>query len=255
MMCYWLKRKAEESDNMKYVEMCPSRMEDFDQNGKLTMQAILQMFENVGNNHSTDIGEAVIDTSLGGIAWILTEWRVEVLEDIAYQRRFQLETWSKGASNALLVERDYLLKDVEGHVLAKGEACFVLIDVEKRKPIRVTEELVEKYQPELDCVWEDEKFPRMREEKAYSIEREIQMRRTDIDFNQHVHNLTYVDYVMEMLPEEVYKTQQFKKIRIAYRKAFEVGEKIVGKIKQKDQAFRIGFFGEEDKARTIVVIE
>ena len=237
---------------MIFKEKIVTRMEDFDSNGEMTWKAVVQLFENVGSHYADRVGDSVIDGSFNGQAWILTEWKLEMLAKIPYMKEVYVETWSKGALNALLVERDYQLKDKEGNVLAKGVASFVLINTQKGRPERITEDMVEKYAPETIDVFEGRTFTRMKEAKEYPIEQEIMQRRTDIDFNQHVHNLTYFDYVTELIPEELYRQQNFTQCRIAYRKAFEEGEKVIGKCLVEGNTVKIGFYGEDQNVRTMV---
>lgn len=237
---------------MIFKEKIITRMEDFDSNGELTWKAVVQLFENVGSHHSDSVGDSVIDGSFNGQAWILTEWKLEMLAKIPYMKEVYVETWSKGALNALLVERDYRLKDKEGNVLAKGVASFVLMNTQKGRPVRITEDLVEKYAPESLDVFEGRQFARMKEAKEYESQQEIVLRRTDIDFNHHVHNLTYLDYVMELLPAELYSQQNFTHCRIAYRKAFEEGEQVIGKCLVEGNTVKIGFCGVDQNVRTMV---
>ena len=48
----------------------------------------------------------------------------------------------------------------------------------------------------------------------------------DIDLNQHMHNLYYLDLAYEALPEEVYETRPFDHVRITYKKEIKLGDVI-----------------------------
>lgn len=50
--------------------------------------------------------------------------------------------------------------------------------------------------------------------------------RRDIDINKHVHNLYYLDYANEALPEEIYKDARFDNIEIMYKKQIKLGDEI-----------------------------
>ena len=64
---------------MYYKEIYQPRISDYDRNGKLSYEAILQILETAGSHHSDTVGDSVIEGSQCGIAWILTEWRVQIL--------------------------------------------------------------------------------------------------------------------------------------------------------------------------------
>ena len=53
------------------------------------------------------------------------------------------------------------------------------------------------------------------------------IRRFDLDLNKHVHNLNYLDYAYEVLPEEVYfGDNELKNVEIAYKKEVALNEEI-----------------------------
>ena len=54
---------------------------------------------------------------------------------------------------------------------------------------------------------------------------QLKTRRTDIDINKHVNNLNYLDFAIEILPEEIYN-QDLKNVRITYKHQTEPGETI-----------------------------
>ena len=50
------------------------------------------------------------------------------------------------------------------------------------------------------------------------------VQRRDIDMNRHVHNLYYLDFAYEALPEEIYERSEFNNIEIFYKKEIKYGE-------------------------------
>ena len=50
------------------------------------------------------------------------------------------------------------------------------------------------------------------------------MRKSDIDVNNHMHNLNYMDLANEALPDDVYKQGQLNNVRITYKREIKVGE-------------------------------
>ncbi len=45
-----------------------------------------------------------------------------------------------------------------------------------------------------------------------------------IDTNMHVHNIYYLDIVREVLPEEIYESNEFNNFEIMYKKEIKYGE-------------------------------
>lgn len=60
----------------------------------------------------------------------------------------------------------------------------------------------------------------------YIFKKDYYIQRRDIDINEHMHNLSYLDMAYEILPDEVYKNKVFHNVRIEYKKEIVYGEKV-----------------------------
>ena len=196
------------------------RVEDFDHNGNLSLEATLQMFENAGVMHSASVGDMVIDNSLAGTAWIVAEWRVEIYAQPGRTEQLTVETYPWGRTPASIVYRDYILRDSKGNILAMGSAKLGLMDLARGRLVRVTSEYHEQYSPGEASVFE-QPLPRMREAAEYAQAEKLAMRRGDMDFNGHVHNTCYLRYALEAIPYDAYQTGNFRSFRIAFHKPLE----------------------------------
>ena len=201
---------------MYYKEIYQPRISDYDRNGKLSYEAILQILETAGSHHSDTVGDSVIEGSQSGISWILTEWRVQVLRRTDSKEKLQITTWVRGKAPASAVYRDFLLTDETGTEVIRAEAKFALFDLATSRLTRISEELFGSYQPEDKTVFEDAQ--RLRAPSEYTSETELKLRRSDIDFNGHVHNTRYVDLAMEALPNEIFASDDFTELHILYYK-------------------------------------
>lgn len=201
---------------MYYKEIYQPRISDYDRNGKLYYESILQILETAGSHHSDTVGDSVIEGSQSGIAWILTEWRVQVLRRTDSKEKLQITTWVRGKAPASAVYRDFLLTDENGTEVIRAEAKFALFDLATSRLTRISEELFDSYQPEDKTVFEDAQ--RLCAPSEYVSETELKLRRSDIDFNGHVHNTRYVDLAMEALPNDIFANDDFTELHILYYK-------------------------------------
>ena len=201
---------------MFYKEICKPRPSDYNRNGRLSYEAILQILENAAGNHSANSGDSIADANQNGIAWILTEWRVQIIHRPENGESLNLTTWVRGKAPASAVYRDFLLTDENGTEVIRAEAKFALFDLATSRLTRISEELFGSYHPEEKTVFEDAQ--RLRAPSEYTLETELQLRRSDIDFNGHVHNTRYVDLALEALPNEIFVNDDFSELHILYYK-------------------------------------
>lgn len=203
---------------MIYTEIYQPRISDYDRNGKLSYEAILQILETAGSHHSDTVGDSVIEGSQSGIAWILTEWRVQVLRRTDSKEKLQIATWVRGKAPASTVFRDYILTDSNGNEVIRAEAKFALLDLCTGRLTRISKELFASYQPEDKIVF-DTAAPRLRAPAAFDSKQTVILRKSDIDFNGHVHNTRYMDFALEALPSSTHPANNIYEFCIVYNKA------------------------------------
>ncbi len=199
---------------MIFCEKLITQAGNFDINGKMLPNAILAFFENAANHHSAFVNDNISDS--GGISWILTEWRVEICQAPCLNDELSIKTWTTGAISHFKADRELLMLDSNEKVLVKAEAKLALLDVKKGRPVAISAEKMGKYIPETEKVF-DLELPALKSCALYESNSPIYLRRSDIDFNGHVHNTKYMDFALEAIPEEVYEKNDYSAFRIVYK--------------------------------------
>ena len=90
-----------------------------------------------------------------------------------------------------------LLHSESGEVLARGQAKLALVDRSCNKPCLPTPERLAAYQPELRTAFAD-KLPRLRPPAGCNAESPVQLRRSDMDYNGHLHNTAYLALALHL---------------------------------------------------------
>lgn len=80
------------------------------------------------------------------------------------------------------------------------------------------------------------------------------IQRRDIDIIGHVHNLNYLSFSYETLPEEEYIKRPFNNIRIQYKKELKLGEKIICKYTKIEEKNIVAIYDENQILHAIVEI-
>lgn len=230
---------------MYYKEIYQPRISDYDQNRKLSYEAILQILETAGSHHSDTVGDSVIEGSQSGISWILTEWRVQVLRRTDSKEKLQIAAWVRGKAPASTVFRDFILTDENGNEVIHAEAKFALLDLSAGRLTRISEELFASYQPEDKTVF-DTAAPRLRAPTEFDSEQTITLRRSDIDFNGHVHNTRYMDFAMEIFPAGTYVKDEINEFRIVYNKPVKEGATVILKSVDTDTEFPVCVYSNDE---------
>ena len=203
------------------------KLSDINRENKATNKAILSYLEDVGGIHSDLAGYGIMDIPQTHLSWILIEWKVQIIRRPNYAEKIKATTWSRNAIRCYAY-RDFKVYDEQGNVIILATSKWVLVDTIRGKIVRIDNGLLERYEPELNenAFEEEDNFPKVQAPNEYQYETEYIVRKSDIDVNNHMHNLNYVDLANEALPEEVYNKCNLKNIRIIYKKEIKLGETV-----------------------------
>ncbi len=224
-------------------------LEDFDKNGQMKMKAILRLFENTGSKQADLVGDGILSRSIKGTAWVLTDWQVQINQYPKHEDEIVAKTWSEPVNAIFTSSRNFELY-VNNNLAAIATTRWAIIDLTNGRPTKIGKELIDQYQPEDKKTFTETKLSKIEIPETCSIEKQIIQRRSDIDFNNHVHNLTYLDYALETLPQELYDTLSFKNIRISYKTQLQYGENTICRYTQKDGKHIFNIYGNENTLRT-----
>lgn len=221
-------------------------LKDIGKGNKIKNKAILEILENIAAYHSDSINSGANENIKIGIAWILLEWKVKVINRPTYGQVLTVSTWAKGI-NKFFTHRDFEIYDENNNLCIIATSKWALIDINTGKMIRLTEELMSKYKPEQKNIFSEEKIEKIELTSEFTSEIEYTVIRKDIDMNKHMHNLYYLDLAYEALPEEVYKQRPFDNIRITYKKEIKLGDKVYCKYSKNNDRHIIVIESEDRK--------
>lgn len=201
------------------------RLSDCDPTGHLSCKALLNILEDVGSQHSEALHDDIIGRSRQGSSWVLVSWRVQFSRRPDGADLLHVTTWSRANLAKGAMFRDFLVTDPAGQELARAEARLAMVDLATGRLVRVTEEMYAAYATEERTLF-DTKAPRLRPPQTYETERAIPLRRSDIDFNGHVHNSRYLELALEAVPEALYRQPDFRELHVLYRRPLREGDEV-----------------------------
>lgn len=231
---------------MIYTEKFKMGLKDIGRDNKIKNKAILEMLENIAAYHSDSIKSGANENSKKGIAWVLLEWKLKVIERPVYGQELTVRTWVRNMRK-FFSDRDFEIYDENNNLCVIATSKWALIDIKEGKMTRIPDEMIEKYENEEKDVFEGEKLEKIEIPTEFSKQIKYEVIRKDIDMNKHMHNLYYLDLAYETLPEEVYEKRPFNNIRITYKKEIKLGEVVTCKYSNQDNKNIIVIESSDDK--------
>lgn len=199
----------------------------------LKLNHLVSYLIETSNYQSIDLGisnEKLLDM---GYTWMIYKWKIKIKRYPRSHEKIKIKTWASGFKNInAFREFEVYCKDEK---IIEASAIFLLIDVEKRKPIKIPEKLAEIYGDNGSRIFKS--IERVNEPSELEIANRFSYKilRRDLDFNNHVNNSVYLELIYEAITQECTHVK-FKDIIVNYINELKLDDEIV-----------IDFYREEDK--------
>ncbi len=186
------------------------------QNNYISNKGFLSILQDIAEMHSASIGYGVTDIDKTNFSWALLNWKVKIISRPKYGDIVTIKTWARH-STKLYCYRDFEVINSEGKTIAIITSKWVLIDISKGKIARIEEDFVNKYNPEQKSVFNIVELEKIYEPEIYSTSIDYKVRKCEIDVNNHVNNLCYVDIALEVFPGSINEFNSCSEIEILYK--------------------------------------
>jgi acyl-ACP thioesterase len=194
---------------------------DVDQADKLTVAAAFNYFQEVAGNHAQELGVGRKYMEDAGQAWILSRMSAVLDRRPGWGSRVRVRTWPRGTERLFAI-RDYEMRDESDIVFARGRSAWLIVDLTTLRPRR-PEALVA-------SLPSNEGRDALEGGAQGLIERKDLLevgRRTaaysDIDYNGHVNNARYVQWIQDALPASEIEVADRLRLDINYLSEVKLG--------------------------------
>ena len=227
-------------------------LRDINSNLELTNTGILACLEDVGCMHSEIAGYGLFNRDKTKKTWLLINWKVEVIKRPLYNDVITVQTWSRGMDK-YYAYRDFKILDKDNNIIIKGTSKWVFVDIDKRKPVKISEEVGEAYFPENISVFEDNSMDKLIPPDEYISCVTYKVTKNMIDINNHLHNIYYMDIAKEALPDSLILNYDFKKFEIMYKKEIKLGQNVKAIYSKNNNEHYVTIKSEDEKILYAIV--
>jgi len=218
------------------------RYSETDLERKLTIPAIINYFQDASTFQSESFGLGIDYCRENKKAWFLSSWQIVVERYPELGEQMDISTWPTGFKG-MFGDRNFILEDKEGNILAWANSLWIYMDLEKGRPTKPSKENIEKYGTTEPL--EREFAPRKIEipVDGFQVMEPVKVMKYHIDTNGHMNNCHYVSVALEVLDD----AKRFTQVRVEYKKSAVYGDMIVPKVAKEDDRIVVVLCDEEGK--------
>ena len=186
------------------------RFGSVDRSDRMSLWSIFNFFQEAALSHATDLGVGRDALARNRQGWILSRYSLVIARRPAYGETIEVSTWPRRWEK-LFALRDYEIRDGEGAAVVRGRAGWLIFDIDKRKPLRPGP--VADLLPPNDGI--DALLPAelsagtsacpagLNPAEGLSKKMERTTSYSDIDYNGHVNNARYIQWIQDAADFEI----------------------------------------------------
>lgn len=201
---------------------------DSDKNGIAKPESLLTYMGETSSLHSDSLGVGIEELRKNDYGWVLNRWKVKFSKYPKVKDKITIETWTSGFDK-FYATREFVIYDDNKEELARATTLWVFLNIVKKRPIRIPSEFNSKYNIINEKLFSDF-YEFEKETSVGDVLLDFNVRKSDIDYNNHVNNIKYLNWMLEVVPDKVDENYNLIELDIHYKKEIKLGQSIITSI-------------------------
>ena len=187
---------------------------------KMTISAILDSFQDAATYEAQNGKNTMEFFSDNNLVWVLSAWQISIKRRPEINEAIKITTFPYDFKG-FLGYRNFYISTLDDEVIVKGNSIWTLINTEKMRPQKPTEEILAEYEllEKLDMDYAPRKIELIGEGVGHE---NFKVYKHQIDSNYHMNNVEYVKLAMEFVPDD----KDVNEIRVEYKNSAYAGDTI-----------------------------
>lgn len=181
--------------------------------------AVCRLFEAAAAAHAAALGVGIETLRQEGKAWMLVRLGLRAHRWPGPDEPLEVRTWPSRRTAGARAWREFLLLDAGGRLLAEAASIWLIVDLGRRRPVRLPKFLHELDFPPLETAVEFLDPPQPGREPDAVLVRCVEP--AHLDVNEHVNNVTYIEW-----GEEAAGRPQAARLQADYLDEARLGEQL-----------------------------
>lgn len=210
--------------NATWKECYKLRTFDVDLTNHVKISSIFNFMQESAANSADSLGfgyDQLIDEQL---FWVLARAKIECISLPSLGDEIRIETWPRGLDRIFAL-RDFLIYDQNDVLIAKATTSWLMIDGRTKKTVR--NDILAQRLPPIDATPAiEEPCGKIEPVSDPELIQEVRVSYTDIDINQHLNNVRYIEYILNCFPADFYKNNTIRELQVNFLSESKFGDRI-----------------------------
>lgn len=202
--------------------------------GEASLTTVLTLLEETAAEHCHAIGYGMYELEKMNLGWVLLSGAIEMKRYPKYKEKIRIRTW---LSEYSLIKgfRENLIFGENDELIGSARGFWLFFDIARRRPSPILDEIRTSWGCLTDKSVEIDISKKQPPIQTTPSKIDFNVRKLDIDGNNHVSNIRYLHWVLESVPEQIVDNYYIKSIDGRFISEVKYGETVQVHI-QEDEA-------------------
>lgn len=201
------------------------RTYEIDNRKQATVPSLVKLMHEAAMQNVIDLKLSVWDLEPHQISWVLMRKNLIINQLPNLGEEIKVVTHCAGFEK-FFTYRDYKIFNQQDELLAYASSTWLLMDTVKRRMSRIPDFILG-----LECPPEEECLPRPKNKLPKFEQADLTKTFTvgwyDLDFNQHLNNVFYLQWILETVPDNLLQNGRLERIDILYKLECKWKEEVI----------------------------
>lgn len=208
---------------------------DIENRRRMTVAALVKLMQEAAMQNVIELKLSAWDLEPQHISWVLLRKSMKIERLPLIGERVKVITYPAGFEK-FFTYRDYKVLDEDGRTIAYSSSTWLLMDTLTRRMARIPAFILE-YEKDMPAPSVCLPRPATKMPALENPDKVLPFRVNwhDLDFNGHLNNVFYIQWMLEALPDEVLLSGTLKEFDIFYKQEAHWKEDLISEVQRLDE--------------------
>ncbi len=193
------------------------QMYDIDSHRRMTVSALVRLMQEASMQNVKQMKVSVWDMDAMSLSWVLLRKNLTIKRLPMNGEKISVVTYSCGFEK-FFTYRDYKVFDAEKEMIAWSSSTWLLMNTNERRMVRIPDFVLAL---ESQMPTAEESLPRPKTKlppfEAAEVSKPFRVDWHDLDFNGHLNNVYYIQWMLEALPDHILQDGTLREFDVFYK--------------------------------------